>query len=86
MVEQQVVAVVVGTTGVVEAVWTPLHDAGIATIQVKADRIPVAARTASAEEKPGLWRIMCGIWPNYDAYQARTERDIPVVVLSPSRG
>ena len=57
-----------------------------ATIQVKADRIPVAARTASAEEKPGLWRIMCGIWPNYDAYQARTERDIPVVVLSPSRG
>jgi len=57
-----------------------------ATIQVKAERIPVAARTASAEEKPRLWRIMCGIWPNYDAYQARTERDIPVVVLSPSRG
>ncbi|HEY7072400.1 MAG TPA: ABC transporter substrate-binding protein [Acidimicrobiales bacterium] len=32
MVEQQVVAVVVGTTGVVQPVWTPLHDAGIPTM------------------------------------------------------
>jgi hypothetical protein len=24
------------------------------------------------------------MWPNYDAYQARTERLIPLVVLSPS--
>jgi branched-chain amino acid transport system substrate-binding protein len=31
LVEQDVVAVVVGTTGVVDAVWQPLHDAGIAT-------------------------------------------------------
>ncbi|HEX2025783.1 MAG TPA: nitroreductase/quinone reductase family protein [Actinomycetota bacterium] len=23
------------------------------------------------------------IWPEYDRYQARTERDIPVVVLEP---
>jgi len=26
---------------------------------------------------------MAGIWPNYDAYQARTDREIPVVVLTP---
>jgi deazaflavin-dependent oxidoreductase (nitroreductase family) len=55
-----------------------------ATIQVKAERLGVTAHTARAEDKPRLWRIMCAIWPNYDAYQARTDRDIPVVVLSPS--
>lgn len=31
LVEQDVLAVVVGTTGVVEAVWKPLNDAGLAT-------------------------------------------------------
>lgn len=54
-----------------------------AEIQVKGEHIPVVARTATAEEKPRLWAIMTGVWPNYDAYQARTDRDIPVVVLSP---
>ena len=53
-----------------------------AEIQVKAEHIPVVARTATAEEKPRLWAIMRDIWPNYDVYQSRTERDIPVVVLS----
>jgi deazaflavin-dependent oxidoreductase (nitroreductase family) len=55
-----------------------------AEAQVGADRVPVVARTAPAAEKPRLWRIMAGIWPNYDAYQSRTDRDIPVVVLSPA--
>jgi len=26
---------------------------------------------------------MAGIWPDYDNYQARTSREIPVVVLEP---
>jgi deazaflavin-dependent oxidoreductase (nitroreductase family) len=55
-----------------------------AEIQVRADRIPVVARTASDDEKPALWRIMTDVWPNYDVYQTRTDRSIPVVVLSPS--
>jgi deazaflavin-dependent oxidoreductase (nitroreductase family) len=55
-----------------------------AEIQVRADRIPVAARTASDDEKARLWQIMTDVWPNYDVYQTRTERSIPVVVLSPS--
>jgi deazaflavin-dependent oxidoreductase (nitroreductase family) len=55
-----------------------------AEIQVRAERLPVTARTArSPEERARLWKIMAGIWPNYDAYQARTDREIPVVVLSP---
>ena len=46
--------------------------------------IDVTARTASADEKPRLWQIITGAWPNYDVYQSRTEREIPVVVLSPT--
>ena len=56
----------------------------VATIQVRDRQLTVTARTASAAEKPRLWAIMTGVWPNYDVYQARTDRDIPVVVLSPS--
>lgn len=55
-----------------------------AEIQVQAQQIAVVARTASPEEKPDLWAIMRGLWPNYDAYQERTERDIPLVILSPA--
>ena len=55
-----------------------------AEIQVKGDRLGVTARTASATEKPRLWQIMVNDWPNYDVYQSRTDRDIPIVVLSPT--
>jgi len=53
------------------------------TIQVWSDRIPVSARSATPEEKKDLWPIMTVQWPDYDAYQQRTERDIPLVILSP---
>ncbi|WP_145014034.1 nitroreductase family deazaflavin-dependent oxidoreductase [Mycobacterium marseillense] len=55
-----------------------------ARIQVRADELAVVARTASAAEKPRLWKIMTDQWPNYDVYQSRTERDIPVVILTPA--
>ncbi|MDT3439101.1 MULTISPECIES: nitroreductase family deazaflavin-dependent oxidoreductase [unclassified Pseudofrankia] len=55
-----------------------------AEIQVKAEHIPVVARAASPEEKPRLWKIVTAAWPNYDVYQTRTERVIPLVVLSRS--
>jgi deazaflavin-dependent oxidoreductase (nitroreductase family) len=55
-----------------------------AMIQVKAQKLAVVARTASAAEKPRLWQIMTDFWPNYDVYQQRTDRDIPVVVLTPA--
>ena len=55
-----------------------------AEIQVKAEHISVVARTATSEERPRLWQIVRDQWPNYDVYQTRTERIIPVVVLSPT--
>ena len=54
-----------------------------ARVEVKADVIEVAARTATDEEKPALWAIVNEQWPNYDVYQSRTDRVIPLVVLSP---
>jgi deazaflavin-dependent oxidoreductase (nitroreductase family) len=53
------------------------------TLQVKADVFPVVARTATEEEKPRLWNLVTSYWPNYDVYQSRTDRSIPIVVLSP---
>ena len=50
-------------------------------VQVRADRFRARARPASAAEKPRLWQLMTSIWPAYDDYQARTDREIPVVVL-----
>lgn len=55
-----------------------------AEIQVKADQIRVVARTASDDERARLWSIVNDVWPNYDTYQSRTDRVIPVVVLSPT--
>ena len=54
-----------------------------AEVQVKSDHVNVVARTASDAEKPRLWKIMTDVWPNYDVYQTRTDRVIPLVVLSP---
>lgn len=50
-------------------------------VQIKGDEFPAHARTADADEKPQLWKLMTEVWPDYDSYQAKTERQIPVVVL-----
>ncbi|MBW2274475.1 MAG: nitroreductase family deazaflavin-dependent oxidoreductase [Deltaproteobacteria bacterium] len=52
-----------------------------AEIQVKADRMRVRGRTASAEERAALWDRMAAIYPSYDVYQAATKREIPVALL-----
>jgi deazaflavin-dependent oxidoreductase (nitroreductase family) len=41
------------------------------------------ARVAAPEEKAALWPLVTEQWPDYDAYQAKTDRDIPLVVLEP---
>jgi deazaflavin-dependent oxidoreductase (nitroreductase family) len=50
-------------------------------VQVGADKFAARALIATAEEKPRLWGLMTSIWPDYDSYQARTERAIPVIIL-----
>jgi deazaflavin-dependent oxidoreductase (nitroreductase family) len=50
-------------------------------VQVRGDVFKARARDATPQEKPELWRKMAAVWPDYDEYQKRTERDIPVVIL-----
>ena len=50
-------------------------------VQVKDQRIPVRARVATDDEKPAMWAKMTEVWPDYDEYQKKTDRQIPVVVL-----
>ncbi|MEV7968416.1 nitroreductase family deazaflavin-dependent oxidoreductase [Sphaerisporangium sp. NPDC088356] len=50
-------------------------------VQVEGDKFRARARTATPEEKPEVWRLMTATWPQYDEYQTKTDREIPVVIL-----
>jgi proline iminopeptidase len=50
-------------------------------VQIRGDRFRARARTAEGEERERLWRQMNEVWPHYEEYQEKTERQIPVVVL-----
>ena len=50
-------------------------------LQVKDEVFPARARTAKGEERERLWRKANEVWPDYDQYATRTDREIPVVVL-----
>jgi deazaflavin-dependent oxidoreductase (nitroreductase family) len=50
-------------------------------VQVGPETFTATARTAEGDERAELWSVMTALWPDYDNYQKRTERQIPVVVL-----
>jgi len=50
-------------------------------IQVRGERFAARARTASADERARLWPLMVSILPDYEDFQARTTREIPLVVV-----
>mgnify|MGYP000134880739 CR=1 FL=1 len=52
-------------------------------VQVGADKFVATAHTAAGEERYRLWGLMASIWPDYEIYQQRTSRSIPVVLLEP---
>jgi deazaflavin-dependent oxidoreductase (nitroreductase family) len=54
-----------------------------ATIQVGADTIPVRASVATPEEKKTLWPKVVAAYKGYEGYQRKTDRLIPVVILTP---
>ena len=55
------------------------------TIQIGGERRRVTIREATPPERQRLWPRMVEIWPDYERYQQRTEREIPLVILSPPR-
>jgi deazaflavin-dependent oxidoreductase (nitroreductase family) len=55
-------------------------------VQVRERQFRAKARIATGEERSSLWRQMVGLYPPYEDYQRRTEREIPIVVLVPDEG
>ena len=55
-------------------------------LQVLDDVFPARARTAAGEERERLWQLVNQQWPDYDSYQTKTDREIPVVVLERASG
>ena len=42
------------------------------------------ATVASSEERARMWPIVTATYKNYAGYQTKTDREIPLVVLSPA--
>ncbi len=54
-----------------------------AAVQVLSERFDVVARTADTEERARWWPRIVAANHGYAVYEARTDREIPVVFLEP---
>jgi deazaflavin-dependent oxidoreductase (nitroreductase family) len=52
-------------------------------VQIGKETRPMRARTATLEEKAAYWPKLVAMYRDYDDYQKRTKREIPVVILTP---
>jgi deazaflavin-dependent oxidoreductase (nitroreductase family) len=62
--------------------WLNLRDSPNTTVRVGKEDRKVTAREVSPEEKAKLWPRLVELYPSYADYQERTEREIPVIVLT----
>jgi len=53
-------------------------------VQIGSESFHATARTASPEERNRLWPKLVEMYASYASYQAKTSREIPVVLLTPS--
>jgi deazaflavin-dependent oxidoreductase (nitroreductase family) len=51
------------------------------TVELPTETYQAKARVAQGEERERLFRAQADKMPNFDEYQAKTQREIPVVVL-----
>jgi deazaflavin-dependent oxidoreductase (nitroreductase family) len=52
-------------------------------VQVGGRRFTARARVASPAEREPLWLQMARIFPQYDVYAQKTDREIPIVLIAP---
>ncbi len=81
---QYVVIASVGGAPKHPAWYLNVRDNPAATIQIGSRRLAVSAKTASPEERARLWPLATQMYSGYDDYQAKTSREIPVVILTPA--
>jgi deazaflavin-dependent oxidoreductase (nitroreductase family) len=65
--------------------WLNLEQTPRATIQVGSRTLAVVARRADAAERARLWPALKTMNPFYGQYERLTAREIPVVILEPTR-
>ena len=54
------------------------------TVEVGGEKRRVKVHVATPEQRAQLWPRLVELYSDYADYQARTEREIPLVILSPS--
>jgi deazaflavin-dependent oxidoreductase (nitroreductase family) len=64
--------------------WLNLRDAGRGEVRLNGETRQVVPRLATEEERQAYWPRLTEIWPDYDIYTTRTDRQIPVIVLEPA--
>jgi deazaflavin-dependent oxidoreductase (nitroreductase family) len=64
--------------------WLNLREMDETDIQVGSERRRVAVREATPEERARLWPQVVELWSDYANYQKRTDREIPLAILSPA--
>ncbi len=65
--------------------WVPnLRANPVARLQDGPEVRDFTVREVTGDEKATWWSRATAAWPDYDNYQAATERSIPVFVLEPS--
>ncbi len=63
--------------------WLNLKAHPEATVEVGDSEVRVRAEETDPEEKARLWQKLVEMYPSYEDYQRKTDREIPVVVLHP---
>jgi deazaflavin-dependent oxidoreductase (nitroreductase family) len=53
-------------------------------VEIGRTRTSMRARVAAPDERRALWLRLVAMYPDYDDYQGRTTREIPVVVCEPA--
>ena len=64
--------------------WLNLRDNPEAVAQLRDRTVAVRASVAEPGERAELWQRLVATYPYFAEYQTRTDREIPVVVLTPT--
>lgn len=65
--------------------WFNLQTHSQAKVQIGRNIVAVTAQQADGEERQRLWSLITAKYPEFNTYQQRTTREIPVVILTPER-
>ena len=53
-------------------------------VQDKTEHFDMTVREVTGQERAEWWRRAIEVWPAYENYQRKTDRQIPVLVLEPT--